>query len=289
MLERNDSVWVAGNNRREATNWRAMCPRCRHASALTNNAPAAFAHKRVLFVGDSISEQLYAAFSCLAQNMAPSLARPAHVEQTTAYTFGSMTESALGLGLPGTPGFLLHKFRVFDVIVLEIGSHYHAWENVGGNCSFERDLARLLRPGGWLFDTCLRPGTACALVAPPANHARGGLATEGSIATVLGDCHARRFADACGPRADAFFDGSPADLQDMLVRTVAQDPVASRAFGVLRMFDRTVSRPELHPGRRANHNAKTCDCLHLCHDEAFWEATFAALAETLRLPAPALR
>jgi hypothetical protein len=254
-----------------------MCPRCRHASALTNNAPAAFAHKRVLFVGDSISEQLYAAFSCLAQNMAPSLARPAHVEQTTAYTFGSMTESALGLGLPGTPGFLLHKFRVFDVIVLEIGSHYHAWANL----SLGGELHALLHHDGFR-ELCSQ--RACVVASPAAAHFFGGDETmEGfdSFNQAQADCKAHKFETACGGVQDAFGRAHEETIRQIVASSNGGQPL----FSVLPLFGLTQRWAELHPGYRLNRHDKLCDCLHFCYDERVWEPVFSTLAKELYLKA----
>ena len=256
-----------------------LCPRCRHASALTNNATAAFAHKRVVFIGDSLAEQLYAAFNCLAQNMAPSLPRPAHVQTMPSYTYDGLMEPSLGIGPSGAPGGMLRALRQFDVIVIEIGSHYHAWEF--GN--FTSELHTLLEHEG-LRRMCLQ--RACVLASPPASHFVGGMESPHTFLLAQGECRAHKFEEACGGEQDANFPGSHGEQQKTLLQATAASARrhhGEHPFAVLALFSLTQRWPELHPGYRRNRHDKLCDCLHYCYDERMWEPVFASLARVLSL------
>ena len=175
-------------------------------------------------------------------------------------------------------------FQDFDVVVIEVGNHYPAWEHH----NFTSQLHRLLAHDQ-LRRACMQ--RACVLASAPASHFAGGVATYSSYVRAQEDCLAHKFATACGGVDDAHFRGSHEAQQASMLQAVADADLrrGGARLSVLRLFDLTVGWPELHPGYRRNRHSKLCDCLHYCYDERMWEPIFSSLARLLpELARPAL-
>ena len=109
-------------------------------------------------------------------------------------------------------------FQDFDVVVIEVGNHYPAWEHH----NFTSQLHKLLAHDQ-LRRACMQ--RACVLASAPASHFAGGVATYSSYVRAQEDCLAHKFATACGGVDDAHFRGShEAQQASMRARTPMPAP-----------------------------------------------------------------
>ena len=275
------------------TNVKTACPvgRClnhRH----TENATLRFGRfQRVLFAGDSMAGQLYAAFKCNAerfkwtskqQTNMPRLPLPRLFWDWQAISFGWMNfysrvslanmTSEHEIGAPRR--FKSHP----DLLIVCFGAWYREPQYVGKTKNSE--------PRQWLFEQHLAEAVAhleeicrselvvCVLATTSAKHFRG----TGTFSEAVVDQCGREVNSTSRPRSACGTKAEAAAGNAWHVNAARRAVHAAQRVRLFDFFKPTLEWHDLHPGYQENYHGARCDCHHFCYRADRWEGLLHELA-----------